>query len=184
MSKYTGVESVIESLLLLDHKLTKLNLHEKISIYIFGGSALMFISNFRATSDIDVYIGTQGLDKHVIELFNDYNVNSSLESVMYFPPYEDFKDRAKKVAVDFTCLDVYVASKEDIVLSKVFSSRQTTKDFDDLVKHSDILDKVDMNYVKEMYDEYLSYNNFRSTRHNNLDEIIEARKLYKKTGKY
>lgn len=96
------------------------------------------------------------------------------------PPKEDFEKRMEKLNVEFFHIEVYVASAYDLIISKLFSTRGD-KDAIDLIR-SDLLDQVDEDVLRELWEELKSYALFHH-RYNDLDDIIRMRKEYKESQK-
>ncbi len=75
---------------------------------------------------------------------------------MEVPPFEEFYPPCQKINIPFRNLRVLLPSKEDLVLSKVFSNRGIGKDAQDLI-NSDLIDQCDLDKLKEMYYDYKKY---------------------------
>ncbi|WP_342706535.1 DUF6036 family nucleotidyltransferase [Pelagirhabdus alkalitolerans] len=129
-------------------------LTEKLQFIIMGGTALLLYNKkTRVTSDIDViYIKPVDINKESIKsLLFDYNISNNVENVMEFPFKEDVIRRKyplRGAGVEFNHINVFLATREDIILSKIFSSRP--EDEKDLIEF-DILDKADLDYIRERY---------------------------------
>lgn len=171
-------EDVLDRLLQLEEELRDLKLRQKVRIIIFGGTALLLYTDYRVTSDIDCYLMEKDIVSQVMGVLETYGVNNRLEAVMEFPPPEDFIDRSK-VFYTSEILEVRLASKEDLVLSKLFSSRGAEQDYLDLVESS-LLDQVDLEYIKKMYEEYCTYYVGSKVNISRLDDILKERERYKK----
>lgn len=173
---------IIQNLLEVDHKLNKYKLENPLKMYIFGGTAVLLYTNYRATTDIDAFF-ENGVEKtEVIKLLNQYNINNALIGVMEIPPFEDFSVRAEKLDVDFVNIEVYIASKEDIIISKIFTSRGSPKDIKDIVQ-SGLLDEVNLDVLKALYDDYIQYITLPKHRYYSFDEVMEEYRKYKEKRK-
>ena len=106
---------------------TKLFKLEPFDIYIIGGSACVLGEyTTRATMDIDfIDLGYPAKYGKVFALLRDYDM-LEYQSTILSPTY---MERAKKLE-EFKYINVYILSKEDIVISKII--RLADKDFDDL----------------------------------------------------
>ena len=137
---------------------------EPFPIYFLGGSACILGKySDRATNDIDfIDIGySAGIGK-VFAMFKDYDM-LEYESTILSPKY---KERAFKLH-EFEYFDVFVMSKEDIIVSKII--RMAQKDIEDI----DILIKAsDKKLIAEIIQEVLNRTDlYESKRHafiNNL----------------
>lgn len=171
-------EDIIENLAMLDSELDQFNLSRKIEIIIFGGTAFLFrTNNMRVTSDIDVFIMTE-ITNEIEAVLHRFNVNSRVSSVLEVPPIEESFKRSELLNVPFNNLIVYIASKEDLIISKLFSSRQAQKDIDDLV-NTDLIDTCDMDLLMELYNEYKKDVIFPLSRYNTLEEVLELKEMKK-----
>ena len=119
-----------DNLLQIIHEMeevTKLFKLEPFDIYIIGGSACVLGEyTTRATMDIDfIDLGYPAKYGKVFALLRDYDM-LEYQSTILSPTY---MERAKKLE-EFKYINVYILSKEDIVISKII--RLADKDFDDL----------------------------------------------------
>ncbi len=88
-------------------------------------------------------------DHKVRSVLAKYSVSSSIEGVMELPPMEDILEEFERLNVVFNHLEVYLPSTEHLILSKVFTTRQTEKDTEDLLK-SGILGKANIKKLKNL----------------------------------
>lgn len=177
---------VIERLLDLDYELNELaktgELTDKLRFVILGGTALLLYNkNPRVTSDIDViYFESEEINKSSIkDVLKGYNISPNIKNVMQFPFKEEIFKRMKPISVtgvQFDNLDAYLASKEDVILSKLFSTR--IEDEQDLIK-TDIMDDADMDYVRKQFNLYKD--SFLSFHKPDLDFVIKLRQSYIET---
>ncbi|QOY37682.1 DUF6036 family nucleotidyltransferase [Anaerobacillus isosaccharinicus] len=177
MEKFYDKKDVISKLIDLDQELNEYNLPYKLEFIIFGGTAFMLHAEFRATLDIDAIFNFQA-DKRIRALLYKYNVNESMRSVMEVPPFEEFYPRCQLLNIPFNNLRVLLPSIEDLILSKLFSSRGIDKDGQDLI-NSDLIDQCDLDKLKKMYYDYKKYVIFPDYRYNDLEEILIAREKVK-----
>lgn len=170
-------EDVFEALNILDFELfqTYGELEKKIKFIIFGATALLLHTNFRGTKDIDVYF-EERVDRKAAEIMDKHSVNNRLEQLMNVPLPEDFIDRSILIS-EGSCIQVKLASKEDLVLSKLFTTRGKNSDEEDLIKSS-ILDDVDWTYIQDIYDEFAGSRVGTSVNMTTLDDIIKRRKEF------
>lgn len=154
-------EDIINDLLLLDEEVSlALNDNFQYEIVIVGGSALLLINKItRATSDIDAIKSSIELRPYMIK----YDINDRV--VSYKNNFDEgYYDRKEKVDIPTKKINIYTASLEDIVISKLCSQRP--KDIEDinnpLVYQSidwEILDKI-------IYDEDFKYNMLNEHNYN------------------
>lgn len=125
-------------------EVTKLFKLEPFEIYIIGGSACILGEyTTRATLDIDfVDLGYPAKYGKVFVLLRDYDM-LEYESTILSPTY---KQRAIKLE-DFDYINVYILSKEDIVISKIIRLEQ--KDLEDLEQIIPKCDKDKLNTIIE-----------------------------------
>ncbi|WP_272495851.1 DUF6036 family nucleotidyltransferase [Bacillus pinisoli] len=110
-----------------------------------------------------------------------YSVSSSIEGVMELPPLEEVKEEYQRINVKFNFLEVYLPSTEHLIISKLFTTRQTEKDVEDILK-SEILGKANIEKLKQLYEEYLLYTLFKKSRYNDLDSLLEKWERIQKGG--
>lgn len=129
-------------------EVTKLFKLEPFDIYIIGGSACILGEyTTRATLDVD-FLDLKYPAKYgrVFSLLRDYDM-LDYESTLLSPSY---KKRAKKVE-EFSYINVYILSKEDIAVSKII--RLAEKDIEDLDEIMPKCDKIVINnIIKEILD--------------------------------
>lgn len=180
MGIFENKEDILNKLADLDYELDSLNLPDKLEFVIFGGTALLLWSDFRVTSDIDVIMLNDFSSEEIRELLYKHNVSNSMRSVMEIPPVEEFRFRTRRLNIDFNNLDVLLPSVEDLILSKLFSSRQSDRDEKDLIE-SDLLEMADMDKLWELYEHYKKDAILPLSRYNNLKSILERREEYMNT---
>lgn len=134
-------------------------------IIITGGSAISILTRGeRVTTDID-YVGSLALSSAEL---NKLSLSNDVEGILIVPAIEEmtFDDQ-----YNFSNLDVYVLSWEDLAIMKLYSTRQ--KDLTDLQKY--ILPNIKLfhqlkrrlkyyecNYVGNLNDPDLNYNSYES----------------------
>lgn len=153
---FRSKRDIIEILHKIDYDLGKLQIKGRVTLIIFGGSALLLKSNLHVTSDIDAFVRMEKEDKQIRKVLADYSVSSNIEGVMELPPLEDVMEEFERLNVIFNYLDVYVPSTEHLIISKLFTTRQTYKDIEDIID-SGILGKANINKLKDLYEEYIQY---------------------------
>lgn len=143
-----------------------------LEIYFLGGSAcLLGDYTHRATRDFDFidlnYPSKYGKAFSLLRAFDMLEYESTILA-------PDFKERAKKIT-EFKAIDVYVLSKEDIIVSKII--RLADKDFEDI----DILIKsADKQLIREIIDKVLARTDLFESKMNKFKENLEIfKKRYK-----
>ena len=140
-------ENLIEVLHEME-EVTKLFKLKPFDIYLIGGSACILgeYTN-RATLDIDfVDLGYPAQYGKAFSLLRDYDM-LEYESTLLAPTY---KQRAIKLE-EFKYINVYILSKEDVVVSKII--RLAEKDIEDLDQIMPKCDKLLINkIIKEIID--------------------------------
>ena len=149
-------------------EVTKLFKLEPFDIYIIGGSACILgeYTN-RATLDIDfIDLGYPAKYGKAFSLLRDYDM-LEYQSTILSPNYQQ---RATKLD-EFNYINVYVLSKEDIVVSKII--RLAEKDIEDL---NQIMPKCDKELLNRIINEILGRDDlFESKR----DEFIKKLKIFR-----
>lgn len=146
-------------------KLFKLN---PFDIYIIGGSACILGEyTSRATLDVDfIDLGYPAKYGKVFTLLKDYDM-LEYQSTILSPKY---KERAKKLE-EFTYINVYILSKEDVAVSKII--RLAQKDIEDL---DEIIPECNKEKLNTIIDEVLNRTDlFESKR----TEFIKKLKIFK-----
>lgn len=134
-------------------------------IIITGGSAISILTKgSRVTTDID-YIGNLSLSSKEL---NKLSLSNDIESILIVPAIEEmvFEDK-----FNFSNLEVYILSWEDLAIMKLYSTRQ--KDSEDLQEY--ILPNIQLfyhlkgrlkyyecDYVGNLNDPDLNYNSYNS----------------------
>ena len=138
-------------------EVTKLFKLEPFDIYIIGGGACILGEyTTRATMDIDfVDLGYPAKYGKVFVLLRDYDM-LEYQSTILSPTY---KERAIKLN-EFKYINVYILSKEDVVISKVI--RLADKDIEDL---NQIIPNCNKKVLNEIIDEII-----------NRDDLFESKK--------
>ncbi|MFD1637308.1 DUF6036 family nucleotidyltransferase [Evansella tamaricis] len=155
---------------------------QRIALTIFGGSALLLKTDLHVTGDIDAVIRMEKEDVELRKLLRKYNINDDLKSVMELPPMEDVYEDMETLNVPFNNIKVELPSPELLIISKLFATRQTTKDMEDVL-NSGILDHADINKLKMLYKEYRGYTVLPERRYNSLDDLLEDWENRKKKGR-
>lgn len=151
----------------------KIGFEDKFSFIIFGGTALLMYTQYRVTSDIDCfYLKTISADE-VERIISEHGVNNRMTGLMTAPVAQDFIPRSKRILVtDF--LEVRIASKEDLILSKLFSTRGTDSDERDLIE-SGIFESedLDLEYIENIYNEFEGLRIGTRVNFSSLDDILK-----------
>ena len=117
--------------------------YNRLHLVIAGGGALILMGLIpRATLDIDAI----SVSKQLVGLMSQYDININVQAyVGNFP--QQFESRL--VPVDFTgkIIDVFTVSLEDIVIAKLYASRD--KDLSD-IKSPAVLSALDWNLLHEL----------------------------------
>lgn len=119
--KNMKVEDIFERLYRLDED-AELTFSDDVEFkcYIVGGGALMIMGYaLRATHDIDVL---ETIPKSLQELFSKYNMNCDVKAYSDNFPL-GYEDRANKVDIDTVKISFYTLSLEDLVISKLCTTR-------------------------------------------------------------
>lgn len=153
-------------------EVTKLFKLEPFDIYIIGGGACILGEyTTRATLDIDfIDLGYPAKYGKVFVLLRDYDM-LEYQSTILSPTY---KERAVKLE-EFKYINVYILSKEDVVVSKII--RLADKDIEDLDAIMPSCDKKILNRIinevldrKDLFDskknEFIRKLNFFKERYN------------------
>jgi hypothetical protein len=170
-------------------------------IIITGGSAISILTKgSRVTTDID-YIGSLSLSA---EELNKLSLSNDVEGILIVPAIEEmvFDDK-----FNFSNLEVYVLSWEDLAIMKLYSTRQ--KDLTDLEKYifpniqlfyrlKHRLKYYECDYVGNLNDPDLNYNSYSSLvsglksshkivvceRGMPLEKVLKGVRLYSKFKSY
>ena len=149
-------DNLIEVLIQME-EVTKLFKLEPFDIYLIGGGACILGEyTTRATLDIDfVDLGYPAKYGKVFTLLRDYDM-LEYQSTLLSPNY---KKRAIKLE-EFKYINVYILSKEDIVVSKII--RLANKDIEDL---DELIPKCNKELINKIIDEII-----------NRDDLFESKK--------
>lgn len=94
---------------------------------IVGGSALILLETItRATHDIDAL----DVSPEILSLLERYDINTRVGTFINHFPY-NYDDRLVPLPLKGQRIDFYTASLEDIVIAKLYSSRE--KDVQDII---------------------------------------------------
>ncbi len=163
-------ENLIEVLHEME-EVTKLFKLEPFDIYIIGGSACILgeYTN-RATLDIDfVDLGYPAKYGKVFSLLRDYDM-LEYQSTILSPTY---KQRAIELD-EFSYINVYILSKEDVVVSKII--RFAEKDIEDL---DQIIPKCDKKLLNSIINEILDRDDlFESKKNEFIKKLSIFREKY------
>lgn len=179
---FRTTKDVLGSLAKLDFDLEQFKLKNKIQLIIFGGTALLLKTNLHVTGDIDAIIRMDKEDIKVRKLLAKYTINDKMAGVMELPPIEDVYMDVSQLNVDFKNITVLMPSAEHLIISKLFTTRQTNKDVEDIIK-SEILAHANINKLRKLYNEYLNYTILPKYRYNDLEAVLEQWNHYKEGGK-
>ncbi len=114
----------------------------RFKIVIVGGSALVLQDYImRSTYDIDALL----VSKELIGILNKYDIDMRVSAYSCNFPY-NFEDRLLRLNIGGRRIDFYTASLEDIVISKLYSSRL-----------KDTIDIENENVLKEINWDLLDY---------------------------
>ena len=131
----------------------------------------------RATHDIDALDATAELQS----LLEKYDINMHVTAYMFYFPY-NLEDRLVPVPLSTEKIDYYTASLEDIVVSKLYSDRDT--DRQDLLS-PEVLAAIDWELLDHLvYDEGEAKANayFERDYQNLLSNYEEYRRRYRSCG--
>lgn len=131
-------------------------------IIITGGSAISLLTKgSRVTTDID-YIGNLSLSSEVL---NKLSLSNDVEGILIVPALEEmtFDDK-----FNFSNLEVYVLSWEDLAIMKLYSTRQ--KDLEDLQEY--ILPNIQLFYRLKSRLKYYECDYVGNIKNPNLNYIL------------
>lgn len=112
-------------------------------LVIVGGSALVLQDYLsRSTLDID----SLEVSREIYSLLDTYDINCRVNAYIFNFPY-NFEDRLLKLSIGGRRIDIFTASLEDIVISKLYSIR--LKDMQDIENES-ILNNLDWNLLDKL----------------------------------
>ncbi|MBP3951932.1 DUF6036 family nucleotidyltransferase [Bacillus suaedae] len=94
---YRSSEDVFRALYELDYDLSQLNLKSKIHLTIFGGTALLLMTEAHVTKDIDAFIQYQDADNRIRSILAKYSVNDKMRGVMELPPLDEIIATTKEI---------------------------------------------------------------------------------------
>lgn len=112
-------------------------------LVIVGGSALV-LQNYLSRSTLD--IDALEVSREIYTLLDKYDINCRVNAYIFNFPY-NFEDRLLKLSIGGRRIDIYTASLEDIVISKLYSIR--LKDIQDIENES-ILNNLDWNLLDKL----------------------------------
>ncbi len=72
---FRSKQDIIETLFKIDYELGETAIKGKVSLTIFGGSALLLMSDLHVTSDIDAFIRMEKEDEMVRKVLAKYSVS-------------------------------------------------------------------------------------------------------------
>lgn len=144
-------------------------------IIVGGGALILLDSIHRMTHDID---SISRLPKQLEGLLEQYDINTRVLAYECNFPY-NYKDRIVPVDIKTKIIKFYNSSLEDIVVSKLYSSRDS--DFSDITNPL-LLEKLDWEILDRLVNEpeeaYYSTLNQRS-----YNELVVNYKEYRKEYK-
>ena len=154
----------------------------KFKCYIVGGSALILMGySIRATHDIDIL---EKYPKDISRLFDKYDMNSTV--VAYYDCFPSaFEDRAIKLDIDTEMVEFYTLSIEDLVISKLCTTRgeQDVTDINsDVIIKSinwDVLETLANRLISEKFSgiDNFKYNYNDYVRRNKPWEILQLKDI-------
>lgn len=169
------IEEAIRNLIKLDQELSQLQRTQKIRFIIFGGTAFLLETEHRATWDVDIILLAR-VSSEEMRILNKNDVNNNMQGLMQVPPLDEIMARMRPLNVTFQNIEVYLPHLHDLIFSKLLG-RGDSRDIDDVVK-SGILDKVDLNELKEEYNDYVQYT-LNPNRCPKIEEILSEYKSFK-----
>lgn len=133
-----------------DDALIAADYEDKVDLYIIGGAAVSFhVEDFRGTMDIDVATRLDDVLKEILILF-DIN-NNALATANLAEGYMD-----RSIHFDyFKCLNVFIASKVDLILTKI--QRSDSVDGEDINQLLSVMDQEEKNLLLKLGDAMASY---------------------------
>ena len=141
-------EELLQRLKLLDEEAElRFDDDRRFRMIIVGGAALLLLDTIsRATRDIDALDATAEIQT----LLEKYDINMRVTAYMFHFPY-NLEDRLVPVRLLTKKIDYYTASLEDIVVSKLYSERDT--DRQDILS-PEVLAAIDWDVLEHLvYDE-------------------------------
>lgn len=152
-------EEIIEKLIQLDKDVALMDTTEDIySCVIVGGSALVLMNKiYRSTHDIDSIDASEAIRP----LLSLYNINMNVKAfLLNFP--EGYLKRVQPVDIPTKKVKFYTASLEDLVVSKLCSTRD--KDVEDIENELvygsldwELLDGLVEDVCNDMLNDYNTY---------------------------
>ena len=113
--------------------------------YIVGGSALVLMGySIRSTHDIDVL---ERYPKEISTLFDKYDMNTDVVAYMDSFPM-GFEERARLINVPTKKVQFYTLSLEDIVISKLCTTRGKQDLLD--INSENIIKDIDWEHLEEL----------------------------------
>lgn len=162
-------KEIVLRLLNIDYELKRLGTRENkkpLDLIIFGGAAVLLLTgDVRATHDVDAYIENEPTAEER-RLLEEYGVNDRL-SIGVVP--DDFRDRAKPLNIETDHIRVFVADPLDVILHKLLN-RGDSRDRQDVYQ---LMDQVDLDQLREMYNEYRNYTIGHDVRFIIIEDLIE-----------
>ena len=109
--------------------------NRRFKMVIVGGSALILLETLtRATQDIDAL----DVSPEIVGLLEKYDINTRVGTFINNFPY-NYDERLVPIRLNGQRIDFYTASREDIVIAKLYSGKPT-----------DIQDIIDPQLLKEI----------------------------------
>ena len=175
-------KDIVKNLQKLDKSLSQ-TVSSPVSIYIAGGSAFALLGcDNRTTRDIDVLKHTAMEVRGITQMFKESFVNCDVAA--YFDNFPvGFASRASKVDIGTSSLNVFVLSKEDLVVSKLCTTR-FEQDVED-VENPLIYENLDWTLLDKLADSMkysmissLAYDNFKFNYDSYCDKYREMGRDY------
>lgn len=176
-------QDVARHLAVLDFLCKKENVYAK--FVIFGGASLLIHlgeNKFRKTLDIDYNILAVSDEEKLQKILNQ--LRGVFQPLGGFPMYpdkemylEDGTLLEKLGGVEFSNIRIFLPSIEMIALSKLMTRRP--KDYHDL-KETELLDRCDLEKLKRLADECVSYmtdHEYKNSNYYDWDELLKQRGL-------
>ncbi len=114
------------------------------NVYIVGGSALILMKYIlRGTHDIDIL---NKMNSEIVEIMEKYDINNRVSA--YIDSFaDDYKKRAVEIPIEGCKVKYFALSLEDLVISKLSSSRRT--DEEDITSDG-VIENIDWDTLDEI----------------------------------
>lgn len=149
------------TLVVVNEIIRRRGIKQKPKFYILGGAAFV-LYGLKNSSTYDIDIANR-LTEDIRELVSDFISDSASEVVSLGDGY---KDRAVQYMKELEYIDVYLVSKEDLILSKLLAGRR--KDYKVLVNSGILKEDIVSRTVHILHTEY------NGAKHDTLLQLLHS----------